>query len=288
MRYIQKIGTPFEPQGKAITQAYLNRRWQHDHYVSFHYKRVDLRGMDALLVQEQQDATGQSYCSYCMRRLFLQRCAGHEANVTLEHIVPNHIDTNTQRADIVQYQRYPCLDNNHLTICHKGELPSEKTSTQITEVPYPHFVSYHNLVASCNGTMLESGSIVDSHCCNNRRGCDYVEPLFLDANGAQSIGYNPDGTLDFNDTAIDATWFNRLNLTADWLRLVRHLWYLVAQSVYTAEQVEEAISNVALRQDIIDDIDRENLITAWVDRAKTPIWTLFAEYNWFYSYYQNK
>ncbi len=289
MRYIQKIGSPCEAAGIQCTQSFLDKRWQKNKYVSFGYHRNRLGNMDRLLVQEQTDPkTGHAYCCYCMRRLFLADQGVHNKNVTLEHIVPNHIDCQSQKADIKGYQQYPCLKDDHILICDGGVLPSNIT-TKITKLPYPHFVSYHNLVASCDGRTFQNvaSAPVSGKCCNNRRGKDYVEPLFLDKDMAQWVQYYRDGTLDFDDELLDAGWFdNKLNLSSWWLCQVRHIWALVAGSSYTPDDVESAIQDTALRQDIIDDIDRKNEIADWTDNQ--AVWTLFAEYSWFYYYYQNQ
>lgn len=289
MRYIQKIGSPYESAGEKCTQTFLDNCWIEGQYLNLQYDKSQLGDMEKILCAEQVDpTTKQSYCCYCMRRLYLESEGVHRYNVTLEHIVPNHIDCKKQQADIKKYQQYPCLQDDHILICHKGELPQQLKTTPITRKPYPHFVSYHNLVASCNGRMFENGASIESRCCNNNRGNLYVEPLFLDAQKAQWIQYNTDGSLDYDDTIIDYQWFdsNHLNLATSWLCLVRHIWALVAGSSYTPDDVESAIQDTALRQDIIDDIDRKNEIADWTDNQ--AVWTLFAEYSWFYYYYQNQ
>ncbi len=154
MRYIKKTDTLSENSGIKETQQYIKGCWNSGSkkYINLFYDRSRLRNLEPILFKEQSDASNNSYCCYCMRKLYLHNTVdGHDANVTLEHIIPNKITEADWTKDKSRYQSFKNLDSNHLTICFKGELTDKQKETEITDMPFPHFVSYHNLVASCDG-----------------------------------------------------------------------------------------------------------------------------------------
>lgn len=148
-------------------------------------------------------------------------------------------------------------------------------------------MSYHNLVASCDGTTFENNRIQGSRCCNNKRQNRFVLPIFLKDGLASGIHYTSKGELDYDDTIYNSKWFdeNHLNLNNYWIKLVRKIWYRISQSEYTAQNVDEARNDKSLRQNIIDDIDFGNEISSWSDNDSA--WNLLSEYSWFYQYYKN-
>ena len=294
MRYINKIGGAWERNGISCSQQFLNRCWK-SHTGTYDtsklkYNRGNLQNMPNILVTEQSDSEGYSYCCYCMRRLYLKNDNGHLPNVTLEHIIPNKISQNAWTEQRRSYQQYEKLDNSHINVCCGGVLSSNQKSSQISNLPHPHFISYHNLVASCDGRILENNKLKGGSCCNNKRGSKFVEPFYLDKqliNGTgYGIGYRADGYLDYDDDLYNAEWFDKdhLNLDCSWLVLVRKMWCKISLSAYCVNDVETAINNKQLRQEIIDDVDDDNNIAAW--STLDDVWRLFSEYSWFYQYYK--
>ena len=155
-------------------------------------------------------------------------------------------------------------------------------------MPYSHFVSYHNLAASCNGTTFEGQVMHNSRCCNNNRQERFVMPIYLSPSLISGISYTNKGELDYDDSLYDACWFDKdhLNLTNSWITLVRKMWSKIAKSEYTDQDVEKARLDKSLRQNIIDDIDSNNEILSWAN--SDSVWSLFSEYNWFYGYFKQK
>lgn len=290
MRHIKKTGTPFEATGKQQTKEFVDKCWRSDimQYNGLYYDRSRLEDLAATLVDEQKDTDGNSYCCYCMRKLYLKDTAdGHKGNVTLEHIVPQRIKNTEWDADKDRYQQFPNLNDSHITVCFKGELSEEQKKTKLTGMPYPHFISYHNLVASCDGTTFENNKMQGCRCCNNKRQERFVLPIFLKDELAHGIHYTKKGELDYNDEEVyDGEWFdaNHLNLNNYWIKLVRRLWYKISKSEYTVKDIDEARANQALRQEIIDDIDSGNEILSWNENDSA--WSLLSEYSWFYQYYR--
>lgn len=289
MRYIKKTGTQFEGEGRRQTKEFVDSCWcdRSRQYENLLYERSRLGNLACTLVEEQEDAERNSYCCYCMRKLYLNDTEdGHKENVTLEHIVPHCIKETEWRRDRGQYLQFPNLSNRYIAVCFEGELTEIQKRTKLTGLPYPHFVSYHNLVASCDGITFEDNQMQKSRCCNNKRQERFVLPFFLKKDLANGIRYTKKGELDYDEDMYHSEWFDEahLNLENYWIKLVRRLWYKISQSAYTIEDIDGARCDKALRQDIIDDIDSGNEISAW--NENDTAWNLLSEYSWFYQYYK--
>ena len=184
------------------------------------------------------------------------------------------------------YLQFSNLNGKHITVCFEGVLTEEQKKVKIAGMPYPHFISYHNLVVSCNGATFEDKTLVNSHCCNNNRQERFVMPIYLSPDLASGISYTSKGELDYDDSVYNCSWFDKkhLNLTNAWITLVRRMWCRISKSEYTDIDVERARNDKNLRQNIIDDVDSNNEISSWADSDMA--WNLFSEYNWFYAYYK--
>lgn len=211
----------------------------------------------------------------------------HKANVTLEHIIPHKITETKWEVNKDDYLKFPNLQDDKITVCYGGELTPEQTTTRIQNAPYPHFISYHNLVVSCDGKIFDGDKPKKSCCCNNNRGDKFVMPIYLSESLFKEISYNPNGQLYYDDSSIKGEWFDKshLNLNAAWIVQVRKIWCQLATSEYTDADVEKACKDLELRQNIIDDIDGDNIIAAW--STQHDMWLLFSEYVWFYRYYKS-
>lgn len=289
MRYIQKIGTPSEAKGKKATKKIVADSWCIDtkRYHNLCYDRSRMQNLATILIEEQSDRNGNSYCCYCMRKLFLKDTDdGHQENVTFEHIVPQNIKSADWIRDKKQYCKFSNLDKCHIIICYDGTLTEAQKTTEMKSTPYPHFISYHNIVASCDGSTFEHEKTQKSRCCNNKRQERFVMPLFLSKAMVAGIIYTSKGELDYDDSKYDCSWFdeNHLRLTNTWITLVRRIWYKISKSEYSDLDVEKAINDRELRQNIIDDIDSNDEILSWNENDSA--WRLFSEYSWFYLYYK--
>ena len=141
MQYIDKTNTNYILRGHQIVEAFIKGQWQEEvhKYVNLDYKSFRIDEMVALTIEEQS-----GYCCYCMRELYN---TPNSRNVTLEHVIPNKTK---KEEDYNKYIQYGALDAEHVIF---GKL-IDKTQ-QLKFPPYPHFVAYENLVASCNGKLIE-------------------------------------------------------------------------------------------------------------------------------------
>ena len=213
MKYIDKLNTTNARQGVKKTQKFIDDCWQDGSYkdLTFEQYKNDSGFTDILVKDQVDNRSERAFCCYCMRALAVNGdSVNHPKNVTLEHIIPHHIsekEWNDNNNEIQRkYQKYTNLDSRYVDVCFGGNLPNPKT--QITSEPHPHFISYHNLVVSCDGKILEGNEIVSSHCCNNMRGNRYVEPLYLKSDVGSLIKYDSKGCLDFDDDIINLEWFD--------------------------------------------------------------------------------
>lgn len=291
MLHIKKTGTQFEAEGKKHTKDFIDSCWNdaNHKYENLIYDSSRLENLGSVLFEEQKDKNGNSFCCYCMRRLFLNDTEDkHKKNITYEHIVPHKIKYNEWQSDKAHYLKFSNLNKKHIAVCFEGKLTNAQKKVKITGMPYPHFVSYHNLVASCNGVTFEDKTLVNSHCCNNNRQERFVMPIYLSPDLVNGISYTSKGELDYDDSVYDCSWFDKkhLNLTNSWITLVRRIWCKISKSGYTDIDVEMARNDKNLRQNIIDDVDSNNEISSWADNDIA--WNLFSEYNWFYNYYKSR
>lgn len=288
MKYINKCDVNLQGRGINETQRIIDLCWNADEnrYVNLVYDHALMGNMERILIEAQRDGEEQHYglCCYCMRRLFLEVEGEHKKNATLEHIIPNKIKREAWEKDGDKYRSFDCLTERYVKVCFGGNVQND--SERILKMPYPHFLSYHNMVLSCNGESVENGGIVLSNCCNNKRGDHFVLPMYLRESIGNEIYYTKEGDIDFDDDLFDAEWFSSrcLNLKSEWIRRVRRFWYLLSLSGYSVADVEEAIGNEELRNCILDDVDDDNnLANVFISNRH---WALLSEYNWFYRYYK--
>lgn len=287
MQYIKKIGTDFETRGIECSQKHIDSCWNNDEgsYVNLVYDSSKLGELRKLLVAEEV------YCCYCMRKLYLDKEGEHNKNVTLEHVIPHQIKEKEWEETKEEYLKFEPLQLCKVSVCYEGKY--EHSTDKITELPHPHYVSYHNLVASCNGETLcfngKSFKTVSHNCCNNKRQERFVMPIFYFDNVDKLLGYDEEGKLDYDEDYIKEEWFDNkhLNISSSWLNSVRRFWYELAHSgEYSAEDVERAITEKKLRNEIIDDVDPVAAI--FPATITDSLWVILSEYSWFYSYYKNK
>lgn len=280
MRFIDKDNPEYRVKGLKINRQILDAQWVGSHYVNLEYSIVDKSELIDILVQEQEER-----CCYCMRRLHLQ---DHRKNVTLEHVIPNKITPEEWERDKVKYRKFTKLSDRNVTVCPGGKLIN--ASTKFGMPPFPHFLSYDNLAASCDGrTLNQDGQEIAHHCCNNKRGNNYVEPLYFHSNVSEEISYDSRGHIVCDEEY--EPYLNEdtgVNIMCKFLNDVRLFWKKVADSEYTSQQIHEAVNNQGLRIDIIDDIFTNDPTGHWLFLTQQHAWSLFSDYDWFYSYYHNK
>ena len=283
MRYIDKTKEENRIEGLRINRQMLDAHWRDSHYINLYYDVVDKNDLIYHLVKEQE-----GYCCYCMRRLYIQKEGNHEKNVTLKHVIPHKITPKEWEHDRAKYRQFSNLRDDKVTVCLGGKLIDPKRRFGMP--PFPHFIAYDNLVASCNGqTLNEDGEEIKQHCCNNMRGNNYVEPLYFHSNVAEEIGYDGRGHIICAEEYVPYLQKEiGVNIMSPFLNRVRLFWKQVADSEYTVEQLYEAESDEELRQNIIDDIFVTDLLGEWQFLMKRKNWSIYLAYDWFCSYYGSK
>ena len=296
MRFINKFNPENARNGVRESQLILDNHWE-EHEGNYRNLRYDVSKMDGLrnvLLNEQKPENDEyCYCCYCMRRLNYG-IAGQPNNVTLEHIIPNNISERQWSEEKEKYLAYPFLNEDHVQVCCGGRL-SDEDGSKITHVPHPHFLAYHNISASCDGSFFEiqdgRNEIMDGNCCNLKRKSLFVPPIYFDSDIEQKIQYDKKGNIVYDKGVFGDTLFDtdHLNLMCDLLCTIRRLWYKMSQSEYSVQNIEEALSDTNLRTDILDDVlgAADNKKMAFFYESEKA-WSLFIDYSWFYQYYKTK
>ena len=287
MRFIDKINTAQARRGEVETQSIMDRHWNGTQYLNLSYDLCDKTELRHILLEEQRDGQKGPYCCYCMRRLYSASVNYHNQNVTLEHIIPNKITANEWDGDKEKYCKFPNLSDRYIFICFEGVL--QNGNGKIAGKPHPHFISNYNLVASCNGTVFTQNTVFANHCCNEKRGNQFVKPFYLEKSVSEEIVYDKKGNILCDSADFESRWLGTdcLNLSCHGLMMVRRFWYKISISSYSVQDIEKAEMDANLRNDIIDDIvdltDRQD--STWEFFRKQEPWCWLSEYSWFYDYY---
>lgn len=280
MIFIDKTRTEYRVKGLDSNRQILNSCWDGRQYVNLHYDTVDKAELTSCLVTEQS-----GYCCYCMRRLHLLDEGIHKRNATLEHVIPHKITLKEWTHDREKYRTVKTLDDRNVTICPNGELSDPKAKFKMP--PFPHFLSYDNLVASCDGqTLNEMAQEVPHHCCNNKRGNNYVEPLYFHDDVSSKISYDGRGHIRCSEEYVPYLDDRGVNIMCPFLNDVRLFWKKIADSEYTAEQIYKAEDDEVLRLDIIDDVFTVDPTGHWLFLKEQKAWAIFSDYSWFHGYYK--
>lgn len=277
MQYINKNNPKTRKEALSIIRRIIQKQWIDGEYCNLTYEELDLTEIENILVKEQQE-----YCCYCMRALRQLDTEKRERNVTIEHIIPNHISISDFERDKKRYSAYFTFDNKHIKVFSEGKLKDKKKRLSLP--PYPHFVSYDNLVASCDGKTLEGQESVSAHhCCNNCRKDVYIPPLFYKKNVENIIRYDSKGNIDCEERYIPYFDHRALNLMTYSFNRIRRFWRIITTSEYTVEDVLNAANDEHMRHNIVEDIGDDS--DSWNSLRKKIVWRLFADFSWFYQYY---
>lgn len=281
MRFIDKTAAGNRVKGLVVIRNMLDSCWNGTNYVNLHYDYVDKTELTNHLVAEQG-----AYCCYCMRRLHISDGRNHKKNVSLEHVVPHNISTENWERDKAKYRCFSTLIKN-IVVCPKGKV--ENPYKKFGMPPFPHFLAYDNLVASCNGqTLDENAREVPHHCCNLRRGNNYVEPLFFYADVESHVYYDSRGHIRCAEEYVSSLGKDGVDIMSAFLNDVRQFWKRIADSDYTVAQVCEAEDNDSLRFDIIDDVFTDDSTGHWLFLTERSKWCIYSDYAWFYDYYKGR
>jgi hypothetical protein len=269
MRFIDELDAENEREGNSIFNEFIEVQWDafSQRYINLNYTSFVKSKMVKLIRKEQSD-----FCCYCMRSLT-------DKNITLEHIISNNIRTKPNyQADVAKYLLFAVLRNN-------VSLWDDQNFMQIQITPpFPHFIAYQNLVASCNGELIDkNGHKLERHqCCNNRRESDFIIPFFFIPNISQIITYSKDGDIICDEEFVET--FRCLNLADGTLKLLRNAWYFLGRNVSETE-IEASKNDLEKRFEILDEAEMDQKIKNTL--LSDIYWNLFCEYKWFHSYYRS-
>lgn len=283
MKYINKFREPFHSSGVKLNQDILESHWNNTDgtYFSLRYGDFDKKKLQKLLCEEQD-----GLCCYCMRRLYTDTS---KKNITIEHVIPNKITSDQWDSQKAMYEKnVEWLHGPYITV-----IPTDTSIDKTIKFgmpPFPHFIAYYNLVASCDGKVLtDNDTQKPQHCCNSNRGNSYVEPLFFKSDVSEQIAYDHKGRIICDESLIP--YFaqkNGLNLSCNFLVKVRHFWNFVANSDYTPDDVIKAIDDDDLRQEIIDIIFPVSESEYWKFLEEKKFWLRYSDFDWYYGYYRDK
>lgn len=285
MRFIDKNNPKFRVKGLNINKKILKNCWTGKKYINLNYYLVNKEKLSEHLIKEQG-----GLCCYCMRRIRMKDDEDkmHLKNITLEHVIPNKISQNEWNRDKKLYRKIPLLNDRNLEVCIEGNITNPFRKFGMP--PFPHFLAYDNLVASCDGqTLDESGSLVPHHCCNNIRGNNYVEPLYFHPNVSKEIMYDGRGHIQCEEEYVPYLQEETgVNIMSPFLNDVRLFWKKVADSEYTVDEIFKAENSEELRCDIIDDVFTYDPRGHWFFLKEQKFWCIYSEYDWFYNYYHKE
>lgn len=228
MLYINKGQKLIE--GNKVTEDYLQNecRDANGHFSGIHYSDTAPHSHDSFsslsdykqrMVDTIMDNQNR-YCCYCLRKI-----NGSQIK-TLEHIIPQSA-TSADVATLNYYQRVPELSSAMVIATDAFESQANQKRP-----PYPHEVSYNNLVASCDGTfpdILSSKGNPSGCCCNNKRGNENAFPIYYLSNVGKLVEYTKEGEIHavvgtpWNQETSDLIKYTNLN--HDSLILIRKMWF---------------------------------------------------------------
>lgn len=272
MKFIDK--TLNQIKGNNLVNNFLNGRWNNiaNRYFSIGYSskefsinlKLDLK---QLLLNEQNNL-----CCYCMRQL--------NNDATLEHIVPKSTKI---LVELNRYTHFKAIGDN---VCLQSVF--ENASMLQNTPPFPLEIAYQNLVASCDGRILDGiPKDTTAKFCNNYRKNNFVEPLFYLENVAIEIEYKPSGMLVPQNVSYISSIQN-VRLNYDTLKKIRQVWYYI--SIENLVDIESAVTepdrNVILTVNLISlpFAERNRLIADFKTEA---FWNILLQYKWFYDYFRN-
>ena len=289
MQYINKSLN--HKEGTHVTEVYLNEECRVtdpltqdvsycnvDYSGSFSSKPTDgisyKRQMIDVLLRNQSN-----YCCYCMRKI------NSADEVDVEHIIPQ----STRNIDVDYYRTAPGMDKDNIILTSEYVHADNQVCP-----PYPHSVSYNNLVASCYGTFpkLKNNEVMKSDsgcCCNNVRGNSKAYPIYFLPNVSELVVYHKHGRIfakpntDYTDKVGDV--IINAKLGGDSLTSIRRLWYLLKD--YPKVEIFNCANDVKARKNLLLEV-LKNLPSHIAKKIfnqfeKDEYWNTFLLYDWFYT-----
>jgi len=248
MLFINKAINPI--LGTSVIDTFLGLCWNGAQYIGADYNTLPKNEIKTILLNEQANI-----CCYCMRQLL------NNYTTTLEHVAPH-------QASIEEFDMYtsPFIVAN---VLHKSLF--DRTTQLIPPAQYPHDISYHNLVASCDS---------NSHC-NHYRGDCLILPLFYDNTVQTKVEYDDQGQV-FSAEYLDTLAAVGVS-TNNELVIFRRIWSELSNIKDDPEDVtEDDILEIIASMQTEVKYER-TLNNFWGNPSKKPD---LLKYQWFFHYYK--
>jgi hypothetical protein len=245
--------------GTAIVDDFLDKCWNGKEYHAANYatfSKPEFRNsfVDVLLDEQK------NLCCYCMKEL------QNDHKTTLEHIIPQNIKNTSQ---FNEYLTFKELGDNVI-----NKIDFDQKNKVIPPLKYPHDLSFHNLIASCDSKAN----------CNNKRKDEYIKPLIYDRDIQFKVEYDRKGqafSLDYFDELETLGVSTNKNLI-----LFRWIWAEISKmkdidvNSINEETIEEILLTLEYPQNF------ESIIENFFDNpSKKPD---LLKYKWFYNYFKNE
>lgn len=246
--FINKRNRKKSKKGHQFVKSFIRNCWNKElrRYINLDYGAFKSnKAFKSLLLIEQG-----FLCCYCMRYL------SNADMANLEHIIPQSC-----------LSKEECKDYFKHGVKRNIILWNEDRTKKLRTPPYPHFIAYENLVASCKS---------NDHC-NHKRGKDKIIPIFFLNNASSIIQYEKDGELTYSEEYKDTV--KAINLNYLTLKRMREAW----AKVCTECSLHEITSATGER--------RKDIIAIFSSDLRSYIeknWELFLQYRWFYSYFHTR
>ncbi len=297
MKFIDKSSH----EGKAIKllDQFMQERWvvEESAYVNVSYET--LRDKNPLTQKpyrkELEDIISENQnglCCYCMRKI------GDDETKTLEHIIPEGLDGKTDKvSDKKEFDKYinynlPFLTKDNFVLSFVFKEENIKRAP-----PFPHDISYHNLVLSCDGKYPVGPRSRSAMTCNHKRDQDEIYPVFFDSVLSQAVEYDNAGEI-FANAAVQESDKTKIvgfivaaNLSFISLRCIRYLWYLVRHvPLADLKAVAKDGDDVSVSVFVASIVEGTTEMDKEVLKVFNSIeaWNTFLRYEWFKSYYETK
>lgn len=197
MKYIDKSKN--EDAAKRVLDELLSDNWIDDKFTNVDYDELKKNKYKnrfiSLLIDEQQNL-----CCYCMKQLDL-------IATTLEHIIPHNIN----HQEFAKYLTNIILARN---VIHKDSFV--RTTKQIPPEFYPHDISYHNLIASCDSNAN----------CNHYRKNKFISCFFYDTDIQTKVEYDDEG-IAYSEEYYDDLATTGIS-TSNELKMYRKIWKAIS------------------------------------------------------------
>jgi len=265
--------------GNTIVSDFLRGQWQGspvNGYRNIGYNHMPKDALRNILLAEQNNL-----CCYCMRHIFYT--SRENKNCTLEHIIPRAVnDYNT----FLRYTNQSDILNENVVIQSVFT-----ASTVMLEIPpAPHHIAYHNLVASCDGSIWDNPNQPTRYTaqfCNGHRGNEFIHPFFYDGHVNENIIYDHTGLVYYTEDDDRQTMINHLNLNYATLKKVRRVWFFISTSEFNLVQVEAAndqlsrqnILTISILDSPLQNFQDDELINTFITDL---FWGILLQYRWFY------